>query len=275
MIYPLNLSKAREFVLDLMPRAGQVLRSHFHSFKLSKTKKGKLDFVTEADLQVDEFLRHELSEEFPGVRILTEETAPKNISEFVTDDLLWIVDPLDGTANFARGDDNFSISIALVYKKQPILGVVFAPTQSRLFWAQDDKEYSYWNGRKIRVSTVEEISEATICTDWSHIVETREQTTDFLRLVYWHARQIKILGSAATDLTLLARGGVDIYHHVYLFPWDSSASAIIARKAGAVISDIRGGEWNCFTPSILASNPVLHRKILTLLRQKAPSQTRR
>ena len=172
---------------------------------------------------------------------------------------------MDGTANFARGDDNFSISVALVERKEPLLGVIFSPTSSRLFWTTYKDSKAFWNGRSIHVSDIDELGKATVCTDWSHVLETREETTQFLRKIYTKVRQIKILGSAATDLTLLARGGVDIYHHVKLYPWDVAAAGLIAQKAGAKVTEIDGGKWNVFSGGILAANPQLHGKILKFI----------
>ncbi len=261
----IDLPGVENFLQNMLPRAGQILRRYFHSENLESRKKGKLDFVTVADLSADNFIRSELSKNYPGIPVLTEETAPADFMPLLSEDYLWVVDPLDGTANFARGNSNFSISVALVSKGKPMVGALFAPISSRLFWARDGKDGAFWNGRNIHVSSVNELSESIICTDWSHILSTRDETTDFLHKVYGEVRQIKILGSAATDLTLLARGGVDIYHHVYLYPWDVAAAAFLAQKAGAVVTDEKGRGWSAFTPGILAANPVLHEKILNLL----------
>ena len=265
--FPLDIGKVLEYLLDLLPRAGQIARRYFHSEGLPTQTKTKLDFVTAADLAVDDFLRKNLLSKFSHIALLTEETAPKDLSSFLHEELLWVVDPIDGTTNFSRGNDNYSINVALVSHGLPLVGVVFAPVQSRLFWARADRDYAYWNGRRIHLSEISELSQTVVCTDWSHILSTRDETTNVLRKIFHHVRQIKILGSAATDLTLLARGGVDVYHHVYLYPWDVAASSIVAQKAGAKITDIYGGQWNVFTPSILAANPALHQKILTLLNE--------
>lgn len=250
--------------MDLLPKAGQILRRYFHAEELPSHKKGVHDFVTAADLAVDKFLQENLLRKYPQIPILTEETFKGNLDTYSEVSRLWIIDPLDGTANFARGDVNFSISIALVEKCNSVLGVIFAPISSRLFWANANEEFAYWNGRRIKVSNVSDLGEAIVCTDWSHVLETRDATTDFLRKIYGHVRQIKILGNAATDITLLARGGVDIYHHVRLFPWDVAAAGLIAQKAGAVVTGIDGKPWNAFSPGILAANPVLHKKLLEL-----------
>lgn len=263
-----KLSVIRNHLLDLMPKAGQILRKYFHAEALQITRKGHIDIVTEADLEVDQFFRTELSRAYKDIPVLTEETAPSDIETLADAEYLWVVDPLDGTANFARNDGNFSISVALVSRSVPLLGVIFVPVSSRLFWAQQDKEGAFWNGRRIHVSNISDLRDAVVCTDWSHILGTRDKTTGFLRKIYGNVRQFKILGSAATDITLLARGGVDIYHHVHLMPWDIAAAALIAQKAGAKITDIYGKPWNVFTPSILAANPNLHTKMLNFLQNK-------
>ena len=259
------VKEAKDFLLDLLPKAGQILRRYFHAEELPSHKKGIHDFVTAADLAIDKFLQENLLKKYPEIPILTEETFKGNLDSFSKIPRLWIIDPLDGTANFARGDVNFSISIALVEKSNPVLGVIFAPISSRLFWASAYEESAYWNGRRIKVSNVSDLGEAIVCTDWSHILETRDATTDFLRKIYGHVRQIKILGSAATDITLLARGGVDIYHHVRLFPWDVAAAGLIAQKAGAKVTEIDGNQWHAFSPSILAANIKLHQILIDLL----------
>ncbi|OGG27002.1 hypothetical protein A2960_02550 [Candidatus Gottesmanbacteria bacterium RIFCSPLOWO2_01_FULL_39_12b] len=261
----MNLSEVSNYLLDLLPRAGQILRRYFHAETLTKKMKGKLDFVTAADLAVDKFIHDKLSHDYPKIPIFSEETAPKDFSGFKGSDYLWVVDPLDGTANFSRGDANFSISIALVRNSKSLVGAIFLPVSSRMFWAQKDREGAYWNGRRIYISQTSKLRDAVVCTDWSHILGTRELTTQFLSKIYYQVCQFKILGSAATDMTLLARGGVDIYHHVHLMPWDIAAAALIVEKAGGKITDSYGNSWDVFTPGILAANPQLHQKLLKVI----------
>src|SRR3989344_1634263 len=259
------VKKARNYLLDLLPVAGQIVRRYHLAEELPSKQKGVHDFVTAADLAVDKFLKENLNKNFGDIPILSEETSDGNFETFVKKDLLFIIDPLDGTSNFSRGDDNFCISVGLVERGEPLLGVIFSPISSRLFWATYRDKKAFWNGRSIHVSDVKELNKAIVCTDWSHVMETREDTTQFLRKIYTKVRQIKILGSAATDLTLLARGGVDIYHHVKLYPWDVAAAGLIAQKAGAKVTEINGGKWNVFSGGILAANPQLHGKILKFI----------
>src|SRR3989338_4788939 len=104
------VKSARNFLLDLLPSAGQIVRRYFHAEELPSRKKGVHDFVTAADLAVDTYLQQELSKSFPEIPLLTEETVKGDIYAWKDTSLLWIIDPLDGTANFARGDANHSIS---------------------------------------------------------------------------------------------------------------------------------------------------------------------
>ena len=241
------VKKVRNFLLDLLPMAGQIVRRYHLAEELPSKQKGVHDFVTAADLAVDKFLKENLNKNFLEIPILSEETFEGNLKVYENKDLLFIIDPLDGTSNFSRGDDNFCISVGLVERGEPLLGVIFSPISSRLFWTTYRDKKAFWNGRSISVSKITDLGKAVVCTDWSHVMETREETTQFLRKIYTKVRQIKILGSAATDLTLLARGGVDIYHHVKLYPWDVAAAGLIAQKAGAIVTQIYRNKLNFFS----------------------------
>src|SRR3989338_2956627 len=128
------VKSARNFLLDLLPNAGQIVRRYLHAEELPSKQKGVHDFVTAADLAVDKFLKDNLNKQFPDIPILSEETYEGNLEKYADKDLQFIIDQLDGTSNFARGDDNFCISVALVENGEPIMGVIFQPIQSRLFW---------------------------------------------------------------------------------------------------------------------------------------------
>lgn len=259
------IKHTRSYLLNLIPRAGQIVRRYFHAEDLRREQKTVHDFVTAADLAVNDFLHKELTQKYPDIPILTEEADHKSLNAHKNKPLLWIIDPLDGTTNFSRGDSNFSISIALVSKAKPVIGVIFIPTSSKLMWATTLGKHAYMNGRRMKVSAIATLEEAVVCTDWSHILHTRDATTHFLKTIYGHIRQVKILGSAATDITLLARGGVDIYHHVHLYPWDTAAAGLIAEKAGATVTDTNNKPWNAFSEGILAANPTLHQAIIKLI----------
>ena len=123
---PNELSEVQDLLINILPGAGRILRRFSYSIELKKKKKGKLDFVTAADLEVDRFLRQKLNDFYPDIPILSEEHLHKfkNIRDM---DLLFVIDPLDGTGNFSKGDINYTISIALLSRSIPLLGVIFVP----------------------------------------------------------------------------------------------------------------------------------------------------
>lgn len=254
-----------DYISHLAREAGEILKHYFVNRNFSSRQKEGVDFTTEADLRADEFIREGLLRQFP-YPLLTEETAPKDFNNLANEEALWVVDPLDGTINFSRGCPNFAVSIALLRKGQPVFGLVYAPMSDELFWASEGVPLSVRNGKPIKVSTTEEPREAVIACDWAWGLDRRREVVRCIDRICGHVRQIKCMGSAVADLALLATGGIDVYFHAGLKPWDMAAPAIILEKAGGVITDLEGDSWNPFVDNILAGSPVMHRKILELVR---------
>lgn len=266
--YNISLEKTKNFLIDLMPKAGEILNYYFLIDNLKSKKKAKNDFVTEADLAVDEFLRNNIGSKFPDIPILSEEVAVGDFDNYRARELLWIIDPLDGTTNFERRIPHFGISCALVSNSKPLLGVVYTPLNKSIYWATVGSESSFCDNKKIYVSKINKLEEAVVCPDFSHIHQKNPQTADFIRKMVNRVRSIKVMGSAVADMVDLSKGKVDVYYDPGLMPWDAAATALIAEKAGARVTDIDGGKWDVFTPGILVANPILHQKILKLLQDK-------
>jgi len=262
--YPINLIKAEKYLIDLIKEAGKLLEKYFHAENLGKKPKGEHDLVTEADLAVDELVIKKLKKEFPRIPILTEETSDGNFDRYKKTDFFWLVDPLDGTTNFSRGLPHFAIAIALVFGNQPILGAVYNPLYRNLYWARKDGEGAFLNGRQITLSKETELQKTVVCLDWSHALALRNKTLILTGKLLGKVGHIKMMGSAATDIVHVACGKIDAYLHANCFPWDYAASVIIARKAGAKVTDISGKKWDVFTPGILVASSVIHQKLLKL-----------
>jgi len=154
----MDLNKTEKEVIEIVLRAGEILKKHFVSDNLDSYDKGGVDFATEADREVDSFLSGELKRLYPEANFLTEETAPSDYSSMKDLDDLWVIDPLDGTANFSRKDDNFAISIALVNKGKPVLGIVYLPISNKMYSARADRAEAFLNGEVISVSLVSELN---------------------------------------------------------------------------------------------------------------------
>lgn len=260
-----NLTAAREFLIKLTSNAGAILEKYFASKDLAHKSKGGVDFLTQADEEVDKFLQEAIAKKYPSTHFLTEETAPKDYSHLKNTENLWVIDPLDGTINFSRKNSHFAISVALVDKGISKLGVVYAPLENNLYWAQEDEENSYLNGKPIKVSSTNDLKEVVLGCDWAWDLEKRLNVVKWLGNISIHVRQIKSMGSAVADLAALAAGKIDVYIHSGLKPWDVAASSLLIEKAGGKITTPNSTNWNIFNPEMLASNGILHQKILQLL----------
>jgi myo-inositol-1(or 4)-monophosphatase len=264
----IDLTEAREYLTKLMPQAGEILKRHFNAGGYSTRQKTGVDFTTQADEEVDAFLREHIRERFPKTQFLTEETAPEDYSLLRSGDNLWVIDPLDGTINFSRKHPNFAISVALVSKGTPQLGVVHIPLVGDTYWAQADNSQAFVNDTSMQVSATEDLREVVLACDWAWGLEKRLNVVRWLGNISTHIRQIKSMGSAVADLASLANGRVDVYIHSGLKPWDVAASALLIEKAGGKITTPNGGEWDVFNSDILATNGILHEPILKLVNER-------
>lgn len=260
-----DLEVSRKFLVQLLPQAGEILRQHFVNQDFTQRRKEGVDFTTQADEEVDVFLRENIHKRFPDTKFLTEEAAPKDYSSLRNVDNLWVIDPLDGTINFSRKNPHFAISVGLVDKGIPKLGVVQIPMTGNIYWAQVDVKNAFLNGVPIHVSQTDDLGESVVGCDWAWGLEKRLNVVKWLGRISTHVRQIKSMGSAVADLSSLAAGRIDAYIHSGLKPWDVAASALLIQKAGGKITTPSGGDWNVFQPDMLASNGLLHERILNLI----------
>lgn len=261
----INLEEAKVYLTKIVTQAGETLKRYFTSGEFSSRRKEGVDFTTQADVEVDAFLREKIKDKYPGANFLTEETAPDDYSSLREASNLWVIDPLDGTVNFSRKHPHFAISIALVDRAVPRLGIVYVPMLEALYWAQADQEKAFLNGKPIQVSETADLKEVVLACDWAWNLEKRLSVVSWLGKIVTHVRQIKCMGSAVSDLASLAEGRIDVYLHSGLKPWDVAASALFIEKAGGKISTPQGETWDVFQPDMLASNGILHQNLLDLI----------
>lgn len=261
----IDLAKAQEEVLKLVLEAGGILKKYFADKSYYTKQKTGVDFTTQADIEVDKFLQERLKKLFPQSNFLTEETAPENYSNLKDTENLWVIDPLDGTINFSRKTPYFAISIALVNRGKPLLGVIYLPITEDIFLAREDKSEATLNGRPIKVSETKKLGESVIGCDWAWDLERRKKVVKWVRDLTPFIRQIKCMGSAASDLASLAAGRIDGYIHSGLKPWDVAAAVLIIQKSEGIITTPKGDRWDIFNPEMLATNGILHQDILKLV----------
>jgi len=249
-----------ETAIEAAHQVGRVLLEQFGTPQKIKSK-GLRDIVTEADLAAQAQAIEIIRSQFPDHDIWAEEVGqtPGGASDYC-----WIVDPLDGTTNYARGFPCFSVSIALSHRGEVILGVVYDPLRDQLFRAQRGQG-AYLNDDGIEVSAAARLIDAVIGLDWAREQELRCQTAQLVVEAAPRSGTLRSAGSAALGLCSVAAGWTDAYVHLSLNPWDVAAASVIIREAGGVISDLAGLPWLPKPGGCLASNGLIHQAVLALL----------
>ena len=226
--------------------------------------KGAINLVTEADVASETAIVASLEEDLPGIEILAEESADEHPVQ--PQGRSWLIDPLDGTTNFAHGFPFFATSIALVENGVPEVGVVYCPMQDELFCACRGSG-AWLNGDRIRVTDTRFPVEALVATGFPYDINARLDTVlRQLRSVLPRVRDIRRAGAAAIDLAYVACGRMDGFWEMDLKPWDTAAGWLLVEEAGGRVTDFAGNTYSAFTPEILASNETLHDKLIDMLK---------
>jgi myo-inositol-1(or 4)-monophosphatase len=228
--------------------------------------KGRYDLVTDVDRKCEEVIANILQEAFPDIGILAEESTQKATGSKE----VWIVDPLDGTTNYASGYPAFCTNIALKQDGQIVLGVVYEPVRDELFEAVRSGGANK-NGAPIRVSETEELSQALLATGFPYDrCEQPHTNLDHFCAMTMRTRGVRRGGSASLDLCYTACGRLDGYWEIRLQLWDVCAGALIVAEAGGRVSDLAGGEYDWSGRETLASNGRLHEALVASLADPLP-----
>lgn len=253
--------KEMEAARSAAMESGRILKELYGNIN-SISKKGEIDLVTEADLMSEKTVINSITRVFPNDRILSEETGEHGEES----DRLWIVDPLDGTTNFAHSFPFFAVSIGLQVENEIVAGVVYNPCMEEFFEAEKGKG-AFLNKRSIRVSDNVNLKDSLIGTGFPYdVYEDPKPVLDYLERMIVRAQGVRRAGAASIDLCYVAAGRLDGYWEQGLKPWDTAAGSIIVHEAGGIISDYTGNPYSPFGISILASNPHIHSKMLEVLR---------
>jgi myo-inositol-1(or 4)-monophosphatase len=225
--------------------------------------KGELDLVTPADMESESTIVSLLTRRMPGVAILAEEGGETRGDA----DRRYIVDPLDGTTNFAHGYPHFAVSIAYEHNGRIVLGIVYDPLRGELFSAEEGQG-AFLNGHRLRVSDSRVLEHALLVTGFPY--DLKDDVAANLRLFnrfMAEARAIRRDGSAALNLCYVAAGRFDGYWEEKLASWDMAAGSLVVAEASGRVTDFQGGPFDCFGRSVLATNGVLHKPMLEVLRE--------
>jgi myo-inositol-1(or 4)-monophosphatase len=254
------MMKLKLFAMDLTRKAGFLLKERFNQ-QHQINYKGDINLVTEADKMSEDLIITAISRNFPNDGILSEE------SPVITGagKMRWIIDPLDGTTNYAHGYPVFCVSIALENEGDVVLGVVYDPMREEMFVAVRG-EGAYLNDKKLAVSSLKNISRGLLATGFPYdIRDSKENNLDYFNIMAINVQAIRRAGAAALDLAYLAAGRFDGFWELKLKPWYTAAGCLMVEEAGGVISDIAGGKWHLQLPSLLASNGLIHEQMIKVL----------
>lgn len=247
--------------------AGAILRDRYGQEHQVRYK-GPVDLVTEADAASEALIAQRLRAAFPDHQLLAEEGA-RETSDHSSSPYRWVVDPLDGTTNFAHSLPPFAVSIGLELERAPLVGVVYDPLRDELFAAARGQGATL-NGRPIRASTTDQLLQSVLATGFSYDLGHREGQAAAWRAFLVRVQSMRQTGSAALNLCYVAAGRLDGYWERGIAPWDVAAGALIAMEAGGRVTDFDGGTFASDDREVAASNGPLHEDLLQVLREHAP-----
>ncbi len=260
-----DCSTLLETAVQAARAAGLVLGEHARSgFRIEY--KAAINLVTDADRRAEDCIVQTLLAAYPSHSILAEERGRGGTAN---SRYQWIIDPLDGTTNFAHGFPFYSVSIGLEYDGTCILGVVLDPVRQELFTAIVGWG-AHMNGELLRVSTTGDLDKSLLVTGFSYnIRETQHNNLDHFARISLRAQAVRRTGSAALDLCYVAAGRFDGYWEVTLSPWDMAAGTVIVREAGGLVSGLTKGEFSLYGQELVATNGHIHNELLNALQPRS------
>jgi myo-inositol-1(or 4)-monophosphatase len=224
------------------------------------THKGAIDLVTEADVASEQIVLEMLRQAGGGIGFLAEES--HSSYENIPPGPVWVIDPLDGTTNFAHNFPFFAVSIAYCEGTVSKVGVVYAPMQDELFCACQGSG-AWLNGRRIHVSDASTLQDSLLATGFPYAIEQEiEGVMAVLKRMLLRSRGVRRIGAAAIDLAYLASGRTDGFWEINLKPWDTAAGMLLVSEAGGRLSTYDGKEYTPYIPEVVASNGKIHGELV-------------
>lgn len=251
--------------------AGKMIFSQVSTGIIAEKKSSNFDVVTEIDKRSEKMIRDFILEAYPKHSFLGEEEsygAEQPLSQVLQDardvPFLWIVDPIDGTANFIHGIPGFTVSIALACKGELVLGVIYDPCRDELFYTELGKG-SFCNGKRISISEEEQAADCIIATGFVSTPAFREVNIASMDSIGKEFRSIRVLGSAALHMAYVACGRLGAFWQYGLSVWDIAAGVLLVREAGGMVTSTKGKVYSLSDQNIIASNSKVHSTVLNCL----------
>jgi myo-inositol-1(or 4)-monophosphatase len=250
-------------VTQISKEAGEIIRDAFGKKYLLEYKTNLSNFVTEIDKKSEKLIIDFIAKEFPSHSVLAEESGEhKSSSEY-----LWVIDPLDGTSNFAHGLPIFAVSIGVQKNNETICGVVYDVMRDELY-SSEKGAGSFCNGVRLNVNKNDDLKRSMLVTGFPYdIAENPDHAIERFNSFLRSAGAVRRLGSAAIDFCYVASGVFEGFWEVILNPWDVCAGKLIVEEAGGTVTDFAGNIIGIYSNQFLASNGLVHQKMLEILNE--------
>jgi myo-inositol-1(or 4)-monophosphatase len=253
-----------DLAIKAAKEAGKIHLKYFQTDIAIKKKSSSFDLLTIADIEAEKAVVSLIKDNFGDHNILAEEAKyERSDCEFT-----WIIDPLDGTNNFASRLPIFCVSIALARENELLLGVIYDPTRDELFWAQKGKG-AFLNGKPIQVTKLTTLEQALLITGFYYDrgKEMKRTLDDIEKFFSNHILGLRRLGAAALDLCYIASGRASGFWEFILSPWDFAAGKLLIEEAGGKVTNKEGQDFDIYQPSfVVASNSKIHSSMLAILK---------
>jgi myo-inositol-1(or 4)-monophosphatase len=254
--------------------AGELILSRFEADFATEEKSSSFDIVTDVDKASEKLIKARIMERHPSHRFLGEEMSfgheaalYATLENASSEPYLWIVDPIDGTSNFAHGLPGFTVSIALACHGVVTTGVVYDPIRNIAYWAERGKG-AWRDGKPLSVSASGRLAESIGSTGFASERQARRAVLDSLSSIGEKCRTVRSFGSAALHLAYVASGKIGVHWQYGLSVWDIAAGVLLVQEAGGTVSNMAGVSYRLTDKDVLASNTKLHPELLAMLKKQ-------
>ena len=247
--------------IQAVKEAGNVIIAHFPGEKRISYKEGRSNIVTDVDLLSEEKITTLLQYEYPDFSIMTEESADIAGDSPYT----WIIDPIDGTRNYAYGIPHFCVALALARDDELILGIVYDPVRGELFRAEKGNG-AFLNDSPISVSTKTSLKESLIGFDMGYDADIGQEILGMASALWPEVVSVRVMGSAALALAYTACSRLDLYIHLYLYPWDLASGMLLIEEAGGMVTGLDGQRADIHSSTVIATNREIHQDFMKRVR---------
>ena len=256
------MKEIKTLLFSVIKKAGEYAFKNVNKQKTIEHKEGFNNIVTNIDKKCEQIIIKEIKEKFPLHSILAEESGQYNKKG----EIQWIIDPIDGTTNYAHGLPIFCTSIAVSFEEKIQLAAVYDPNRKELFFSEKGKG-AFLNNKRINVSKTKKLKNSLIATGFAYRISNKNKNINNFKVILDKSQALRRPGSAAIDLCYVACGRFDGFFEEGLSAWDTAAGQLIVKEAGGTVTMLKGEKFDIFKKEILATNNIIHKEMSKFLKK--------